>query len=67
MGEGEYVIGLKPCNCYVGGQVDSQNSDILKYLEPEETRDFDLTVELLSGLSEIDLAITKINNYNNLL
>ena len=34
MGEGEYVLGLKPCNCYVGGRFDAKNNGTLEYLEP---------------------------------
>jgi len=62
MGEGEYVMGMEPCNCYVGGRVDSRNSGILEYLEPGEIRNFDLTIELLNGMDEIDTLIKNINN-----
>ena len=40
MGEGEYVLGMEPCNCYVGGHVDPRNSGILEYLEPGKNRKF---------------------------
>jgi hypothetical protein len=53
MGEGEYVIGLEPCNCYVGGRTDPQNEGVLDYLEPGETRDFDIIIDLLDGENEI--------------
>ena len=53
MGEGEYVLGLEPCNCYVGGRTDSRNIDVLQYIEPGESRDFDLKVEIVSGISEL--------------
>ena len=62
MGEGEYVLGMEPCNCYVGGRVDPRNSGILEYLEPGNIKNFDLTIELLNGLDEIDLSIKNINN-----
>ena len=62
MGEGEYVMGMEPCNCYVGGRVDPRNSGILEYLEPGEIRNFDLTIELLNGMDEIDTLIKNINN-----
>lgn len=62
MGEGEYVMGMEPCNCFVGGRVDPRNSEILEYLEPGEIRNFDLTIELLTGMDEIDSLIKKINN-----
>ena len=62
MGEGEYVMGLEPCNCYVGGRTDPLNKNILEYLEPGETRNFDLTIEFLNGNDEINALTTKINN-----
>jgi len=65
MGEGDYVMGMEPCNCYVGGRTDPRNSGILEYLEPGETRKFDLTIELLNGLDEIDTLIKNTNNLHN--
>ncbi|HEY3389643.1 MAG TPA: DUF4432 family protein, partial [Prolixibacteraceae bacterium] len=62
MGEGEYVMGMEPCNCYVGGRVDPRNSGILEYLEPGEIRNFDLTIEILNGMAGIDAIIHKIKN-----
>lgn len=62
MGEGEFVMGMEPCNCYVGGRTDPRNSEILDYIEPGETRNFDLTIELLNGMEEIDNLVGKIKN-----
>ncbi len=62
MGEWEYVLGLEPCNCYVGGRLDARNNGRLEYIGPGETRNFDLTIELLNGVEEIDQLITYINN-----
>ena len=53
MGEGEYVVGIEPCNCYVGGRLDPRNKDILLPLEPGESRHFDVEVEIVSGLDAI--------------
>jgi len=61
MGEGEYVVGLEPCNCYVGGRTDPRNEGILEYLEPGEIRNFDLMVEALHGMNEITSLTEKIN------
>jgi hypothetical protein len=61
MGEGEYVMGMEPCNCYVGGRTEPRNSGILEYLEPGEIRSFDLTIELATGMDEIDTLIEYIN------
>ena len=62
MGEGEYVMGMEPCNCYAGGRVDPRNNGIVEYLQPGEIRSFDLTIELLNGQNEIDTLIRKIDN-----
>ena len=62
MGEGEYVLGLEPCNCYVGGRIDPRNKGILEFMEPGEIRNFDLTIELLNGRDEIETLIKSISN-----
>jgi hypothetical protein len=64
MGEGEYVMGMEPGNCYVGGRVDHRNKGILEYLEPGEIRNFDLTIELLNGRGELTAMVKKINKLN---
>jgi hypothetical protein len=64
MGEGEYVMGMEPCNCYVGGRVDPRNEAVLEYVEPGEIRKFDLIVEILNGAKEIDVLIESINKLN---
>lgn len=61
MGEGEYVVGMEPCNCYVGGRSDPRNRNIMEFLEPGEIRHFDLSIELVSGSSDIDNLIQYIN------
>ncbi|KAA6301497.1 MAG: hypothetical protein EZS26_002371 [Candidatus Ordinivivax streblomastigis] len=49
MGEGEYVMGLEPCNCCLEGRADAQGKEIAEYLAPGELRNFDITIDLLSG------------------
>jgi hypothetical protein len=53
MGEGEYVLGIEPCNCYAGGRADSKSKGVLEYLEPGEIREFKLELEILDGKDEI--------------
>lgn len=60
MGEGEFVMGMEPCNCYVGGRIDPRNSGILEHLEPGETRNFDLTIEILNGMDKINSHVKDI-------
>ena len=56
MGEGEYVTGIEPCNCYVGGRPDPRNKEIahLQRLEPGECRNFDIVLEIVSGSQSIN-------------
>ncbi len=53
MGEGEYVMGLEPCNCFVDGRTALRNANVIDYMEPGEVRRFDLTIEILAGVEEI--------------
>ena len=65
MGEGEYVLGMEPCNCIVGGRVDQRSRGDLEYLEPGEIRNFNLTIEMLNGIDEIENMTKKIANLNS--
>lgn len=53
MGEGEYVLGIEPCNCFVEGREDSKNKGVLEYLQPGEVSKFELEIEILDGTSDI--------------
>jgi hypothetical protein len=62
MGEGEYVLGMEPCNCYVGGRADARKNGNLEYLEPGEIKRFDLVVEIVDGTDRINALIKEIKN-----
>lgn len=62
MGEGEYVMGLEPCNCFVGGRTDPRNNEVPEYIEPGEIRKFDLIIDLLDGMEKIGALIKHINS-----
>jgi hypothetical protein len=62
MGEGEYVMGMEPGNCFVGGRLDPENKKHIQYLEPGEIRNFDIDVNLLGDIREIDSLAKKIND-----
>ncbi|MDR0758289.1 MAG: aldose 1-epimerase family protein [Tannerella sp.] len=47
MGEGEYVMGLEPCNCFVDGRTAPCNRNVINRLEPGEIRRFDIILEIL--------------------
>jgi hypothetical protein len=60
MGEGEYVLGMEPCNCYVSGRTDPQNKEIRTFLQPGEKLYFDVTAEIYSGAAQLKALKNKI-------
>jgi hypothetical protein len=60
MGEGEYVLGMEPANCLVGGRAEARKSGTLDYIHPGEIRNFDLVVEIVSGDAAIEELIRKM-------
>jgi hypothetical protein len=62
MGEGEYALGIEPGNCYVGGRLDPRNQDILEFLEPGESKNFAVEVEIISGSRDIQALEEYINS-----
>jgi len=45
-GEGAYVLGIEPANCYVEGRVAERNRGTLQTLQPGEVRHFELALEI---------------------
>jgi hypothetical protein len=54
MGQGHYVCGLEPANCLVGGRAAERDRGTLRHLEPGESRQLDVDIEMLSSQSQID-------------
>jgi hypothetical protein len=46
LGEGEYVLGLEPGNCFVDGRAASREAGDLAFLEPGEERNIRLSIEV---------------------
>ena len=63
MGEGEYVLGIEPCNCYVGGRLDPRHKDIREYLKPGECKNIDIEVEMITGINDIHALEKQIKSY----
>jgi hypothetical protein len=61
MGEGEYVMGMEPGNCFVGGRLDPLNKEHIQYLEPGEIRNFDININFLDNMDEIESFTKKIS------
>lgn len=52
-GEGEYVLGIEPCNCKVEGREKARKDGSLEIMKPGEIRKFDLRIEVVEGLERI--------------
>jgi hypothetical protein len=48
MGEGLYVTGIEPGNCFVSGRVEEREQGRLQYLQPLETRRYRIEIGLIS-------------------
>lgn len=53
MGEGDYVVGMEPCNTKCMNRSDLRQQGLLPFLEPGETREIRLEIGVLSGDAEI--------------
>lgn len=53
MGEGTYVVGLEPANCWTQGRVKEKERGTLQYLEPGEQREFFVRMGIIEGLESL--------------
>ena len=53
MNAGTYVLGMEPANCSVMGRASEREAGTLQFLEPGETRRYDMELGVLCGQSEI--------------
>lgn len=49
MGEQLYVVGIEPGNCHVEGSESEEKRGTLIWLEPGETREYGIEIEILEG------------------
>jgi hypothetical protein len=54
MGQGAYVVGLEPSNCWVQGRAHDREQDILLFLEPGESVSTHLEIGVLPGTDAIE-------------
>ena len=52
-GEGTYVVGMEPANCWVEGRAKERERGTLQYLKPGECREYHLEIGALSSQDEI--------------
>lgn len=50
---GNYVMGIEPANCWVGGRAEARAAGELQFLEPGEVRNYELEVGVASGAEAI--------------
>ena len=60
VGQGEYVTGLEPANCLVEGRDIDRERGILQFLEPGETRTYELEIGVVDGTDAIDTLADEI-------
>jgi len=53
MGEGTYVLGMEPANCWVQGRAKERERGTLQFLDPGEERVFILQIGILEGIEAI--------------
>lgn len=61
-GQGEYVTGIEPGTHPPIGQAQARQQQSLLWLEPGETRSYDLTLEILTDPTSIDLFLNPLAN-----
>jgi len=53
LGEGEYVLGIEPGNCHVGGREKARKDGTLEFIKPGEIREFQLEIQIVEGQEDI--------------
>lgn len=53
MGQGDYVLGVEPCNCKTLGRALERQSGSLRFIQPFETRKIHIELDILDGDEEI--------------
>jgi len=52
-GQGTYVVGMEPANCWVEGRDKERERGTLQYLKPGESREYHMEIGVLSSQDEI--------------
>jgi hypothetical protein len=61
MGEGDYVVGIEPCNVKIDNRAVLKKKKMLPYIEPGEVKNMYLEIGVLEGNKEIDEFTQKVN------
>ena len=60
MGEGDYVVGIEPCNVKVESRNVLRENNLLQFLKPGEVKEMNLEIGILDGEKEIKVFADKI-------
>jgi hypothetical protein len=63
MGQRNYVVGMEPANCLPLGRAVERNAGRLQYLEPRETREYNLEIGALTSVEEIDAFAAEVSGW----
>ena len=61
MRAGEYALGLEPTTCGVVSRAETREKGMLTYIEPGESREFNVTIELTDDPARINDFISRAN------
>lgn len=50
VGQGEYVVGLEPATWYPEGRSEARKRGELQFIEPGESKEFEIEIEILEGI-----------------
>lgn len=53
--EGHYVLGLEPANCRTLGRAHAKETGMLRYIQPGETRHFDIEFTVIEDASALNM------------
>lgn len=54
MGQGDYVVGMEPCNCKTLGRANERENGTLRFIQPGEIKHIHIIVEVLEGKNAIE-------------
>lgn len=57
MGQGDYVVGMEPCNCKTLGRANERHEGTLRYIQPGESKNMHVVMEVHDGEEAIDSAL----------
>jgi hypothetical protein len=55
IGQGDYTVAIEPGNCHTLGRAWERENGTLEYIEPGETREFEVEIRALVGADEIQV------------